>query len=360
MEMAYYPRIRRWRDTATRKRTVDRLVALRSRLKQEIPRRTTIETLLLATWNLREFGRPRPKFGPRLPESLYYIAEIISHFDLIAVQEVDRDLGPLEDVVRLMGPQWDYIATNVTAGTSGSGERMAFVFDKGKVRFENLVGELVLPKAKLLEGGRQFARTPFFVKLQVGWLNFNLCTVHIYYGSESGKKLERRVEEIQKVGKFVSDGIKKEPGNFILLGDFNIVSPDHETRKALVDQGFVIPEPLQQIPTNQYGNRFYDQIAFRVAPDELQLGDSKPNAGSFDVFETVFRDDDWRTYYDLLGKDRPPSWDKDGDGKVLDDAAKKDFFTRTWRTFQMSDHYPMWVELKVDFADAYLEKLAQL
>jgi hypothetical protein len=31
-----------------------------------------------------------------------------------------------------------------------------------------------------------------------------------------------------------------------------------------------------------------------------------------------------------------------------------------WRTFQMSDHLPMWVELKIDYSDDYLaRKLAE-
>jgi hypothetical protein len=29
-------------------------------------------------------------------------------------------------------------------------------------------------------------------------------------------------------------------------------------------------------------------------------------------------------------------------------------FYRQWRTFQVSDHLPLWVELQTDFADAYL------
>ena len=31
-------------------------------------------------------------------------------------------------------------------------------------------------------------------------------------------------------------------------------------------------------------------------------------------------------------------------------------FTGSWRTFQMSDHLPLWVELKIDFSDQYLKK----
>jgi hypothetical protein len=35
-------------------------------------------------------------------------------------------------------------------------------------------------------------------------------------------------------------------------------------------------------------------------------------------------------------------------------------YYRQWRTFQMSDHLPMWVEIGIDFSDAYLErKLAE-
>ena len=32
---------------------------------------------------------------------------------------------------------------------------------------------------------------------------------------------------------------------------------------------------------------------------------------------------------------------------------------KTWRTHQMSDHLPMWIELHIDFSDAYLETVEQ-
>jgi hypothetical protein len=35
------------------------------------------------------------------------------------------------------------------------------------------------------------------------------------------------------------------------------------------------------------------------------------------------------------------------------DATLNKFY-RQWRTFQVSDHLPLWVELRTDFADAYL------
>jgi hypothetical protein len=33
------------------------------------------------------------------------------------------------------------------------------------------------------------------------------------------------------------------------------------------------------------------------------------------------------------------------------------YYLSTWRTFQMSDHLPLWVELKTDFSDEYLTRL---
>ena len=37
-------------------------------------------------------------------------------------------------------------------------------------------------------------------------------------------------------------------------------------------------------------------------------------------------------------------------------TTKEEYFTGTWRTHQMSDHLPLWVELKIDFSDQYLKK----
>jgi len=58
-----------------------RLLSLRHRLQKQIPQRNAQSSVLIATWNIREFGADA-KFGTRLDESLLYIAEIISHFDL--------------------------------------------------------------------------------------------------------------------------------------------------------------------------------------------------------------------------------------------------------------------------------------
>jgi hypothetical protein len=110
-----------------------------------VPLRTRDDTLLLATWNLRNFGavRDQDEDSGRIPEALHYIAEIISHFDLVAVQEVTQNLEALEQVVELMGSWWDYLLTDVTEGQLGNRERSAYVYDTRKVRFGGLAEKLL-------------------------------------------------------------------------------------------------------------------------------------------------------------------------------------------------------------------------
>ena len=122
----------------------------------------------IATWNIRELDSN--SYGKRSQEAKAYIAEILSFFDLIAVQEVRRDLRALQDVMRLLGPSWGYLATDVTEGASGNKERMAFVFNRNKVWFRDIAGELTLPRGQkisdpfgerfMVEGGAHLELPP--------------------------------------------------------------------------------------------------------------------------------------------------------------------------------------------------------
>jgi endonuclease/exonuclease/phosphatase family metal-dependent hydrolase len=241
-----------------RARVIDELVTLRAQLERTVPNKDSEDNLLLASWNIRDLGKGnRRGFGKRMAESHFYIAEVISRFDFVAVQEVN-DLPEWQQIMNILGPHWDYIATDVadTAG-GGNGERMAFAFDKRKVSFRNIAGEIVLPEKLMISqvtgktatgqeitGGRQFSRTPFIAAFQSACFRFDICTVHIYYGADSGAKLKRRVEEIDGIANYLANRADKAfngSNAMILLGDFNIVSPDHKTMAALLKHGFTVP-----------------------------------------------------------------------------------------------------------------------
>ena len=343
--MPYYYPIKAIRDNETKRRLVDKLLLLRHQMDAQIPQKTEANTMLLATWNIREFGNNRTL------ESCYYIAEILSRFDMIAVQEVLADLKGLEKVLSLMDPRYSYIVTDSTDGSAGGGERMAFIYDTAKVKFKNMAGELVLPKNKLIADGMQFARTPFIAAFQARWFKFKMATVHIYYGSSSGVD-SRRVAEIDSVAAYLSKRSKNEDESYILLGDFNIVKTSDSTMTALENNGFLIPDAIKQHPTDLGQTKHYDQIAFhhKIKPTMAVFTEGQQRAGAFNFTESVYTPDDMPLY-----KSSFPA--KYVEGKT--DAEIQKYYMTSWRTFQMSDHLPLWVELKIDFSDEYIESLQQ-
>ncbi len=350
----YWP-LKFW-GNSDRERTVDHITALRKHIAKSVPTRTASETLLLATWNIRDFDSNKFKEGPRLAESFHYIAEVISAFDLVAIQEVNEDMRPFEKVMDLLGPTWKYIATDLTEGTSGNGERMVFVYDSNKVQFKYIAGEVVLPNNGLIDDKYQLARSPFLVRFQSGWFKFNLCTVHLYYGDDSGEGYQRRVTEIDAIAKFLKKRADKDQQNYILLGDMNVVSPEDETMKALKKYKFVLPADLTQDNnalrwvSNMGGDKHYDQIAFLPRKDELKLGPSKNNAGVLNYYNAVFTEGEAETYYPL-GK-------SNGNWPEAEDKRKK-YYTKKWRTWQMSDHLPLFIELQIDFTEKYLNRIRE-
>jgi exonuclease III len=357
-------------DKTERGRIVQNLARLRLQLDRDIPDKDSGNNLLLASWNIRDFAKlNRRGYGDRIAETHFYIAEIISRFDFVAVQEVN-ELDEWLEVMSILGPEWDFIATDVTdTRLGGNGERLLYTFDRRKVTFRNLAGEIVLPNSmlisrvtaeiggELLYSGKQFRRTPFLTSFQSDWFKFDICTVHIYYGADSGAQLSERVEEIDRIASYLAQraesSLKEKKKALILLGDFNIVHPEHKTMKALTDRGFVIPETLKS-PSNLDRTKYYDQIAFMTDPEVIKYVDKiagepkSRNAGIFEIFESVFRPEDFDQYAEAAAAS-PNGKDKDG-------AEAKAYYA-DWKTYQLSDHKPMWVRIKSNAASEYLESL---
>ena len=372
------------KDPISKQRCAERLLRIRKSLSPLHDRKCD-STLLLGTWNIRDFNSNKFGYGYRLPESFYYLAEMISCFDLVALQEINRDLSGLEKLMSILGREWDYIATDTTSGKGGNDERTAFVYNKEKVWFRKIAGEIVLPEGQLIvppgeanpeadkktdalikkskdvapaEGkGLQFARSPFLVAFQSGWFRFSLCTAHLYYGAASGPALQRRIAEIEKLVEFFAERQdvasrqeKDRSGaveNYIILGDFNVVSPEHKTMQALKSNGFVVPEAIDGKKVRKLGDHFYDQIAVRVKDPRFKV----LGGGLLRMFDEVFTDADEAIYAPLMPKKDP---EKDPAWTAKDQAA----LYKKWRTWQMSDHHPLWIEIATDFSDDYLGTIA--
>ena len=166
------------------------------------PKREVDRNILIATWNIAHFrsltrkwkstGGDSPKRDYRC---LWAITEIISRFDVVAVQEVGADFRALRSAMKVLGPNWSFLMTDRAAGQGGNDEHMAFIFDNTRVALSGLAGELVVPDEADEFGfdkdsfKKQFARNPYAVSFRTRDTTFILVTAHIDYGDEKQERL---------------------------------------------------------------------------------------------------------------------------------------------------------------------------
>ena len=126
------------------------------------------------------------------------------------------------------------------------------------------------------------------------------------------------------------------------MGDFNIISKTDSTMQSLEQNDFIVPEELKTIPgSNVSRDKAYDQIAFWNPDREFDYSKLDiAGANVFDYYETIFRDADEAVYR--------------AEGKDVNGLKNSNNY-QTWRTYKMSDHLPMWIELRTDFSDEYLD-----
>jgi endonuclease/exonuclease/phosphatase family metal-dependent hydrolase len=250
------------------------IARLRRRIRHSgIPPRTTDSNLILGTWNIKAFGPIHPSWEEaqeapkRTYHSLAILAEIVRCYDILAIQEVKRDLTALRCLLDWLGSDWGVIMTDVTAGEAGNAERLAFLFDQRRVQASGLAGEIVLPPLAAGAPASQFARTPYAVGFQAGAQRFVLVTAHILYGREP----REREPEIRALAEYTAREMRdrarqtrSEDANLILLGDFNIDKRQGDPLfDAFTSTGLVVPEPLRSLPTVPGSQpKFYDQIAW--------------------------------------------------------------------------------------------------
>lgn len=309
----------------------ERLIELRKTIKTSELGQRSHNNLVIGSWNIRAFDEGEP----RRDESYHYIAEIIDHFDVCTVQEVKKDLDPLKRLVKLLGPNWSYFVTDVTEGSKGNRERQAFLYNKNRVRFRNLVGEITLGNDHLIDG-EQISRTPFFASFQAGWFRFTLCSVHIVFGDDKSK----RTAEISALAKRLVKRAKDEDEVYVMIGDMNIEKRDDSIFKGLSDNGLTVPDFG---PTNLKGNRYFDQIAFTSDQQKTKF----VRSGTVDWRNNVYGQSD-KDFYEHIAKTKRVEKGKNP-YKNWNTSYQKDY-----ASFEMSDHLPIWVELETDFSDDYL------
>ncbi len=127
------------------------LKALSTSLDRTVPKKKR-SNILIATWNIRKFGNltrqwlPGGRYSPKRDlRALRSIVEILSRFDVIAVQEVTGNLRALRDTMKYLGDRWSFLMTDITRGDAGNYERLAFIFNNTRVQTSGLACEVVVP-----------------------------------------------------------------------------------------------------------------------------------------------------------------------------------------------------------------------
>lgn len=303
------------------------LAELREDLDQKVPFKELDRNLLIATWNIRGFGNFTRKWmstekdSPRRDlHSIFCIAEILSRFDVIAVQEVKGNLRALRDTLKLLGDNWSMILTDTNSSDSGNNERMAYLFDTRRVQLSGLAGEIVIPNEWVKDPEKvineQFVRSPYAVSFRSGDKTFILVTVHIIYGKSS----RDRVKEIHGIARWLSDwasDINAYDQNLIVLGDFNIDARGDLLDKTFLSEGLYVPEQLQSVSRSIFNEtKYYDQIAWFNSDHgkRPRLSLEFMDAGNYDFVQTALRNRG---------------------------------LTKQKLSFMISDHYPLWANFRI-------------
>ena len=334
---------------AEKLRAIDGIIRLRAALDLQIPPRRAEENLLIASWNIKEFGHT----SQRLPEAYYYIAEILARFDLVAIQEIKSTRKDLDIVLRILGSDWTYLVNDITGGASGNRERSAYLYNTKRVGLSGLVGELVLwPDLSVGARLAQLARTPYMTGFRGGWKSFVMINLHLSPDKEGNKALDRRAE-IELLLKVLAHKSEEFVGeNLILTGDFNLYrSADQQSVDLLNAAGFVEVESLVNVNTNASDSEAYDRFFikknkfFKLARNAA----GKESGGVFDHFQHVYRLADAVTY-------RPQMLEAYSGSEPIgtDDAALTRYFDRYWQQNQISDHLPIWFEIIIDSSTEFL------
>ena len=342
-------------DNDGRIRIIESLQDLRLSLNNEIPERSADKNILIATWNIREFGH----YSKRIPDSYFIIAEIINRFDLVAVQEIKSSLRDLHKVMRLLGSDWDYLVNDITDSDGGNNESFAYIFNSKRVKPTGLAGEIVLGSdIARVSNISQLMRTPYITGFKAGWKEFAIINVHLK-ASKGKEEVAIRKSEVTALVSIIEKRIKRNTlwtQNLMIMGDFNIYYKDTEIMKIISDKGFLQLQSVEGIPTTVSGKEAYDKI-FYLRNEYFNLaGDDHSAGGVFNFFDSIMTmdNDDWKKYKKDMNAAR-------GDKKKMRTNAEFiKYFKIHWRTRQISDHLPLWISLQIDHTDEFLdEKLNQ-
>ena len=281
-------------------------------------------TVLIASWNIANLGVHK-----RRAQDLRVIAEILSWFELVAIQEVADNLVDFDQVLAALPDHFAWIFND----RAGNDERSAYLYDTRRIRLSPKIGEVVvvesdrryvrLPGIDIDFDG--FNRNPYMAGFEIENSKLLLANCHLIYGPQSSAasrkdSMEKRQLEAYAIARWCDLRRRDKhrwTKNILALGDFNLpkADPGDPIFDALTKRGLNLPPHGTRIPTNVSATADYDQIA--VTPG---LKSRVLQKGVFDFDRAIFSN--------IFNPDTPAYW-------------------RSCAKYYISDHRPLWMQLEL-------------
>lgn len=309
---------------------ISRLIDYRDHVHEDSAKNRHIPTagqagnVLIATWNIANLGVHK-----RRQSDLEVIAEILSWFEIVAIQEVADNLSDLVRVLDVLPNHFKYVFND----RAGNDERSAYIYDTRRVSIGPKIGEVVIVESDRsdvrLDGiqrkFRGFNRNPYLVSFLVEGAELLIANCHLLYGptrtaAERRSSIERRQLEAYAIARWCD--LRRQSSNvwtpnILAAGDFNLprATEGDPIFDALTRRGLRLPPHTTRIPTNVSNTADYDQIA--VTPGMVSR---IREIGVFDFDGIIFSD--------IYDERTPGYW-------------------RACAKYYISDHRPLWIQFQL-------------
>jgi endonuclease/exonuclease/phosphatase family metal-dependent hydrolase len=173
------------------------------------------------------------------------LAEIISLFDLVGLQEVmSKDgLKKLDsELEKLTNEKWYWHISKYSVGRSKRyREYYAYIWREKKVKFKRSMGFFK-------EKNDEFIREPYGAIFQIKDLEFGFVLNHFIYGE---KKKDRQLEALylDEVYNYFNKFTKK----ILIAGDFNLPAYDESFKDMIKNKIFYAIDPTNKTTIGKYG-----------------------------------------------------------------------------------------------------------
>ena len=210
---------------------------------------TLEDTVSIATFNIQTFGQSKLN----KTDVMQRITEIISQYDIVAVQEIrskEQNVMPtLIDMLNASGKKYDYVISK-RLGRTSSKEQYAFVYNIENITYVNNSAFIVGDKEDVLH------REPLVAKFKVKNGTFDFTLINIHTDPDETKQELNYLDDVYRT---VQDADPDE-NDVILLGDLNEKADNLYELGQVKDIIIVLHDA--SVKTNTRKTKQYDNILF--------------------------------------------------------------------------------------------------